>query len=72
MNSTSIAGVLLILAGMAALILGEASFAKQETAMQIADARIEAESKETAPLPPVAEGIAVAAGAALVVVGLRG
>jgi len=72
MNFASITGVLLILAGLVALILGEASVTKHETVSQIANAKIETESKETVPLPPVAEGIAVAAGAALVVVGLRG
>jgi len=72
MSSASIAGVLLILAGMVALILNEASVTKHETVLQIGSAKIDAEPKDTVPLPPVAEGIAVAAGAALVVVGLRG
>jgi hypothetical protein len=67
----SIIGILLILAGIAALILGEVSFTKRETVVQIGDATLEAQTKETFPIPAVAGIAAVAAGIVLVVVGYR-
>ena len=71
MKPISIIGVLLIIAGIAALILGEVSFTKRETVVQIGDAKIEAESKDTFPIPPIAGIAAAVAGVVLVVVGYR-
>jgi uncharacterized membrane protein HdeD (DUF308 family) len=67
----SIAGIVLIVLGIVALVLGEFSFTKRETVLQVGDASIEAESKDTIPLPPIAGIAAVVAGVALVVVGYR-
>lgn len=71
MKPIPIIGILLIIAGIAALVLGEVSFTKRETVVQIGDARIEAESKDTFPIPPIAGIAAIAAGIGLVVVGYR-
>lgn len=71
MRPISIIGVLLIIAGIAALILDEVSFTKRETVLQIGGAKIEAESKDTFPIPPIASIAAVVAGVVLVVVGYR-
>lgn len=71
MRPILIIGVLLIVGGIAALVLGEVSFTKRETVVQIGDATLEAQTKETFPIPAVAGIAAVAAGIALAVVGYR-
>jgi len=71
MKPISIIGVLLIVAGVAGLVLGEVSFTKRETVVQIGDAQINAETKDTYPIPAVAGIAAVVAGLVLVVVGYR-
>ena len=45
MKPISIIGVLLIIAGIAALVLGEVSFTKRETVVQLGDAKIEAQTQ---------------------------
>ena len=71
MKPVSIIGVLLIVAGVAALVLGEVSFTNRETVVQIGDAKLDAETKDTYPIPAVAGIAAVVAGVVLVVVGYR-
>jgi len=71
MKPIAIIGVLLIIAGVAALVLGEVSFTKRETVVQIGDAKIDAETKDTYPIPAIAGIAAVVAGVVLVVVGYR-
>jgi len=67
----SIIGVLLIIAGIAALVLGEVSFTKRETVVQIGDAKLEAQTRETYPIPAVAGIAGIVAGVVLLVVGYR-
>jgi uncharacterized membrane protein YidH (DUF202 family) len=71
MKPVSIIGVLLIVAGVAALVLGEVSFTKRETVVQIGDAKLDAETRSTYPIPAVAGIGALVAGVVLVVVGYR-
>ena len=71
MKPVSIIGVLLIVAGVAALVLGEVSFTKRETVVQIGDAKLDAETRDTYPIPAVAGIAAAVAGVVLVVVGYR-
>ena len=71
MKPIPIIGILLIIAGIAALVLGEVNFTKRETVVQIGDATLEAETKDSFPLPPVAGIAAIAAGIVLIVVGYR-
>jgi uncharacterized membrane protein YidH (DUF202 family) len=66
-----IIGVLLIVAGIVVLILGEVSFTKNETVVQFGEAQREAQTRETYPIPPVASIAAIVAGVVLVVVGYR-
>jgi uncharacterized membrane protein YidH (DUF202 family) len=67
----SIFGGLLIIVGIAALVLGEISFTKRETVLQVGDAKVEAQTKDSIPLPPIAGVAAIVAGVVLVVVGYR-
>ncbi len=71
MKPISIIGVLLIIAGIAALVLGEVSFTKRETVVQIGDAKLEAQTRETYPIPAVAGIAGIVAGVVLLVVGYR-
>ena len=71
MKPVSIIGVLLIVAGVAALVLGEVSFTKRETVVQIGDAKLDAETRNTYPIPAVAGIASIVAGVVLVVVGYR-
>ena len=71
MKPIAIVGVLLIIGGIAALVLGEVSFTKRETVLQVGDAQINAETKDTYPIPAIAGIAAVVAGVVLVVVGYR-
>ena len=71
MKPIAIIGVLLIVAGVAALVLGEVSFTKRETVVQIGDAKLNAETKNTYPIPAIAGIGALVAGVVLVVVGYR-
>ena len=71
MKPISIIGILLIVAGIAALVLGEVSFTKSETVVQIGDAKLEAQTRETYPIPTVAGIAGIVAGVVLLVVGYR-
>lgn len=71
MKAISIVGVLLIVAGLAALVLGQFSFTKRETVLQIGDAKVQTETRDTIPLPPIAGIAAVIAGVVVLVVGYR-
>lgn len=71
MKPIALIGLLLIAAGIAALVLGEISWTKRETLVQIGDAKIEAQSQDRMPIPRIAGIVAVVAGVALVAVGYR-
>ena len=71
MKPIAIIGALLIIGGVAALVLGQVSFTKHETVLQLGDAQISAETKDTYPIPAIAGIAAVVAGIVLVVVGYR-
>lgn len=71
MKPIPIIGILLILAGIVALVLGEVSFTRKETVLQVGEAKIEAQTKDTVPLPPIAAGAAIVAGLVLVYIGYR-
>jgi len=71
MKPIAIIGILLIIGGIAALVLGQVSLTRHETVLQLGDAQISAETKDTYPIPAIAGIAAVAAGLVLVVVGYR-
>ena len=71
MKPIAIIGVLLIIAGIAALVIGEVGYTKHETVLQVGQAKIEAESRDTFPIPPAASIAAIVAGVVLAVVGYR-
>jgi len=72
MKPITIVGILLILGGVAALVFGGITYTKQETVLDVGPIEIEAENKESIPIPQVAAILAAIAGVGLVVMGARG
>jgi hypothetical protein len=68
MKPLTILGALLILGGVAMLVIGQIEFTREETVLQLGDAAIQAETKDSVPLPPIAGIAAIVAGIALVAV----
>lgn len=71
MKPITIAGVVLILGGIAALVFGGITYTKNETVLDIGPLQMEAETKENLPIPQIAAVLAAIAGVALVIVGTR-
>jgi hypothetical protein len=67
-----IVGILLIVGGVAALIFGGITYTKEETVLDVGPIELEAENKESIPIPQIAAILAALAGVGLVVVGARG
>jgi len=68
---TSIAGILLIVLGLAALAYEGITYTSRETVIDIGPLKATAERERTFPLPPVLGIVAVAGGVALLVFGGR-
>ena len=66
-----IVGVLLIALGLAALVAQGVTYTSNETVIDIGPLHATADQERTLPLPPVLGVAAVAAGAGLLVVGVR-
>jgi hypothetical protein len=71
MKLLTVLGVVLILSGVAALVVGEIPITKRETVLQVGETKFEAETADKFVLPPLASIAAIAAGIALVFVGVR-
>jgi hypothetical protein len=71
MKPIAIAGVLLIVLGLAALVYQSVSYTSRETVIDIGPITATADRQKTLPIPPVLGILAVAGGVALLVVGLR-
>jgi hypothetical protein len=71
MKPISIAGVLLIVLGLAALVYQGFTYTTRETVIDIGPVHATADREKTLPLPPVVGIAAVAGGIALLVVGMR-
>jgi len=71
MKGLSIAGIVLVLIGIAGFAFGGFSFTTKETALDLGPIEVTAEEKHKFPIPTIAAGLAVAAGLVLVVMGAR-
>jgi hypothetical protein len=69
MKPTSIIGILLIVGGLAALLMGGFSFTRSEKVLDVGPLEATVERRERVPLPPIVGGIALAAGVALLLLG---
>lgn len=71
MKPVAILGVLLIVAGLAALAYQGFTYTRREKVIDLGPIQATAERERTVPLPPVVGIVAVAAGVALVFAGVR-
>jgi len=71
MKQIAIAGVLLILLGVVALVYQGFTYTSRETVIDIGPITATADRQKTLPIPPVLGILAVAGGVALLVVGAR-
>jgi hypothetical protein len=71
MRPTSIIGLLLIIGGLAALLMGGFSYTKSDKVLDVGPLEATVERRERVPLPPIAGGLALAAGVALLLVGSK-
>ena len=71
MKPAAIAGIVLIVLGLAALAYQGFSYTSRETVIDIGPIKATADTQKTVPIPPIAGVVAVVAGVALVVAGQR-
>jgi hypothetical protein len=71
MKPIAIAGVLLIVLGLAALVYQGVSYTSRETVIDIGPVHATADREKTLPIPRVVGIVAVAGGVALLVAGAR-
>ena len=71
MKPILIVGAVLIALGLAALAYQGITYTTRETVLDIGPIHATADREKTVPIPPVAGAVAVAAGTALLVAGLR-
>ena len=69
MKTTTVIGALLIVVGIVSLALGGISYTSREKVIDIGPIEATAEKRERIPLPPVAGGLALAAGVVLLIAG---
>ncbi|MDO8680018.1 MAG: hypothetical protein Q7R30_15960 [Acidobacteriota bacterium] len=72
MKPAAIAGIVLIVLGLAALAYQGFTYTSRETVIDIGPIKATADTQKTVPIPPIAGIVAVVAGVALVVAGKRG
>lgn len=61
-------GIVLIIAGIVGFIFGGISFTEQETVLDVGPLEVQQERERSIPFGPLASGVAVAAGLAMVMV----
>ena len=71
MTRNGIAGLVLIVVGVAALLYQGITYTTRETVLDVGPIHATADREKTIPLPPLVGLVAVAGGVALLVVGLR-
>jgi uncharacterized membrane protein HdeD (DUF308 family) len=71
MKSIAVVGIALIVLGLAALAYQGITYTTRETVLDLGPIEATAEEEETIPLPPIVGIVAVVAGVALVIAGVR-
>ena len=71
MKLASIVGVVLIVLGVVALVVGTINYTTTETVIEVGPLKAQAEKEKSIPLPPVLGAVALVGGIVLVVVGMR-
>jgi uncharacterized membrane protein HdeD (DUF308 family) len=70
-SSLALVGVLLIVAGLVALVYQSVSYTSRETVVDIGPLHATADRQKTLPLPPILGIVAVSGGVVLLVAGMR-
>jgi hypothetical protein len=65
-----IAGMVLIVLGITALIYGQFSYTKEQTAFEVGSLKAKFQTKERVTIPPLVGGAVLAAGVGVLVVGI--
>ena len=71
MKSITVLGILLAVLGVLALVYQGFSYTRQEKVIDIGPFHATTEEREHIPLPPIVGGLALAGGAALLIIGAR-
>jgi hypothetical protein len=71
MKSTLIAGVVLLVLGVAALAYQRITYTSRETVVDIGPLHATADRQKTLPLPPIVGIVAIGGGVALVIASMR-
>jgi hypothetical protein len=71
MTPTTILGIVLILLGFVAFAYQGITYTTQDKIIDIGPLQATVDKKETIPLPPIAGGLALAGGVALLIMGAR-
>jgi hypothetical protein len=71
MKSTAIAGVFLVLLGVAALVYQGITYTTRETVLDLGPIQATKETTKTMPLPPILGGMALLGGVVLIVIGAK-
>jgi uncharacterized membrane protein YidH (DUF202 family) len=71
MKTAYIAGIVLIILGVAALAYGGFSYTKHQRVADIGPIHATKDTRKTVPIPPILGGVAVVGGIALLLVGAK-
>jgi hypothetical protein len=71
MKTTTIVGILLVLAGVVALVYQGISYTTREKILDFGPIHATTETRKTIPLPPVVGGLAVVGGIVLLALGAK-
>ena len=71
MRAGAIIGIVLIVAGVLALVYQGITYDRDRTVLEVGPISATAETRETIPIPPVLGGLAIAAGVVLLVMSRR-
>jgi len=72
MKTRQVIGMLLIVVGVVSLLLGQISWTREKTVLDIGPLEAKTQERKTIPIPPIAGGLLLAAGVVLLLVRARG
>ena len=65
MKTRQVVGMLLIVVGVVSLLLGQISWTREKTVLDIGPLEAKTQERKTVPIPPIAGGLVLAAGVIL-------